>query len=133
MKHFYLYTNEIFNSELLICVGLNTDQIVKRLPKYLTKDAVKVFQDRVNIECIRSQIEEKYVNGFLVSFIKDGIAFYFLWFREFKDNWESFDLLNHEIVHYRQMQFEERGIKNEIEFEAYFQQSVCRSLRKLLP
>jgi len=131
-KHFYLYHNEIFDSELLICIGLRADRIVKRLPKYISKKAVEIFKDKDNIDFLESEITQNHITGIFVRFKKDGISYFFMWLREFKNNWECLDWLNHEIVHYRQMLFEEKKIEGEPEFEAYFQQSVFRSLRKLL-
>jgi len=129
LKHFYIYTNEIFDSDLLICVGLNTEQIIKKLPN-ISKLSKKAFKD--NIEYIANGINEPHVDGFVVSLRENGLSYFFMWLRDWKYDWTHFDLLNHEIVHYRQMLFEEKGIKDEMEFEAYFQKSVFRSLRKLL-
>ena len=56
----------------------------------------------------------------------------FEWLKNFKNSWQELDILNHEIVHYRQYQFSDKQIINENEFEAYFEESVFRSIRRLL-
>lgn len=55
-----------------------------------------------------------------------------LYLEEWKGDDNISGLLNHEIVHYRQELFSSREIKNESEFEAYFQQNTWLRLKRIL-
>ena len=130
MKKIFIYTNEIFNSELLVAVEANENDLIKWAGKNGTKDLKEILKTQENINLIEDRIKKN--SGIMFCFTKDNKNFFLMWLKAWRNNWEDLDVLNHEIVHYRQFIFENKNINNEIEFEAYFQESVCRELRRKL-
>ena len=130
MKKIFIYTNEIFNSELLVAVEANENDLIKWAGKNGTKDLKEILKTKENINLIEEEIKKN--SGVMFCFEKDNKFFFLMWLKTWRNNWEDLDTLNHEIVHYRQFIFEKKNINNEIEFEAYFQESVYRELRRKL-
>ena len=130
MKKIFVYECGIFNSQLLIVVGKKAKDI-----KEWAKKSPKLFKECLDNKEIYGKLEEA-INtnpGFLFTFYDSKKTnYYILYLEDFEDTWKWLDILNHEIVHYRQYQFSERKIEDEKEFEAYFQENVFREVRKLL-
>jgi 3-methyladenine DNA glycosylase AlkD len=129
MKGIFIYRNDIFNEELLICVGVTAEEI-KRWSERNSKILKKIYKDGEILKATKDNIESS--TGFVQFFIMDGFKYYILWLKNYNNNWEWIDVLNHEVVHYRQELFKERGISDEREFEAYLHESIFRELRILL-
>ncbi len=129
MKKIIVYTNEIFDGDVLVCVGVTAEQIKKWADKN-SKNLKEIFKIKNNFDIIKENIIGN--NGFVVVFVKNGISFYLLWLKDYKNSWKEIDTLNHEVVHLRQAMFESKKIINEREFEAYFQESTLRGIRKKL-
>jgi len=128
MKKIFIYNIEIFDSQILVAVGVTAKQV----DKWLKKNGLKSIKNVMNKEITNRFIEASKNDGF-VQFITNGdITFYILWLKDFKWEMTLLDILNHEIVHLRQFMFADKNIENELEFEAYFQESVFRELRKKL-
>jgi hypothetical protein len=125
----FIYTNAIFQSELLVCVGSDLKQVKKWADKN-SKNIKAVFKNEHNVKIFETGIKNN--NGFVAELKINDLPFYILWLREWKDDWLHLDTLNHEIVHYKQYQFYYKRVIDENEFEAYFQESTFRELRKLL-
>ena len=70
--------------------------------------------------------------AFTMTYTGENKSINLLWLKDFKANNSYFDLLNHEVTHLRQFIFEKRGIKDEVEFEAYFHESIYRVLKQKL-
>jgi hypothetical protein len=131
MKKIFVFDNEIFDSELLVCVGVKLKD-VENWAKKNSNNLTDILKVKENRKLIDDRFFCKSEKGCLIKFEKDGLSFYILYLRDFKNTWADLDCLNHEIVHYKQFQWQDRNINNEIEFEAYFQENVFRQLRKKL-
>jgi len=130
MSKIFIYDNEIFNAQLLVCVSVSAKQIKAWADKNSKKYLKKILETKTNIELLEKAVETN--NGSIMLFKKNNSNYYILWLKNFKNSWQELDILNHEIVHYRQYQFSDKQIINENEFEAYFEESVFRSIRRLL-
>ncbi len=111
-KTIFVYKCPLFETEVLICIGsslLKEKTIVKEL-----ENSIKSYSGCVNC------------------FGRGKSNYYLIWLENFVNNWYWLDILNHEIVHLRQFLFENKGIKDEFECEAYFQEKVFRNLRQIL-
>jgi hypothetical protein len=121
----------ITSSDLLICVGVKKGkQIADWLNKYGTKEAKKLLTPEIIKELDESLTGK--LNAFLYVLEQEDANFYFICLKEFKNKWECFETLLHEIIHYKQFQWRDMRIRDEIEFEAYFVEHCFRSLRKEL-
>jgi len=127
-KTIFVHTIEIFSQQILICVGLRAEEIKKWADKN-SKNLKEILQTDDNFKKLQ---EISLASGFVVKFSKDGLSYYILWLKEYENHWDHLDVLNHEIVHLRQFTFLGKNIENEIEFEAYFQESVFKSIRTAL-
>jgi len=126
MKKIFVHKIEVFNSEILICVGVNFKDVVKWADKN-SKNLKAICKEKDNQKIIEEYSSNSL--GFVTTFVKDNQDFYFVWLKDYKNEWDYLDVLNHEITHLRQFLFGNKGIKNEIEFEAYFQENTFRQLR----
>jgi len=129
MKKIFVYTIEVFGLQILVAVGATAEQIKKWADKN-SKELKEIYKIKENFENTEQAIEKN--SGFVQVFTKDNIQFYFLWLQEYKNTWCRLDVLNHEVVHLRQFIFDNKKIINEVEFEAYFQESMFREIRKRL-
>lgn len=128
MKKIFVHDIEIFDLELLVCVGVRRKDILSWAKKN-SEPTKKIFEDK-----IMDDFDDFTKNSGFVKIYEDnnGVFFYILWLKEWENSWDSLDILNHEITHLRQFSFEHKNIENEIEFEAYFQENVFRTLRQRL-
>jgi hypothetical protein len=122
---------EIFDAEMVVCVGIKSGNNLATWLKKFGVKKVKNLLSKENIAEIDSIIAKRY-EGFIYRVTKDKENYYFLYLRDFKNSWQSFDVLLHELVHYKQLQWENKRIKDEFEFEAYFVESCYRVLRRKL-
>ena len=123
-----VYTNEIFNSELLVCVSSSVKQIKQWANKNST-NLKEMFKNKDNLKILEENIKKQ--NGFVIYFTKEKKRYLILWLEHFNNTWDDLDVLNHELVHYKQFLFEDKKIDG-IEFEAYFIESTFRSIRRML-
>jgi len=130
MKKIFVYNVAIFNTDLLVCVGVTINQIKKWIFKNAIKELKNKFRDKKMIEELDGLIKDN--KGFVYLIGDKKKRFYFLYLTDFTNTWSDMDVLNHEIVHIKQAIFENRHTENETEFEAYFVESTFRELRKKL-
>lgn len=129
MKKIFVYKSEIVNSDILICIGVN----LKDIKKWADKKGTKEFRQMIKENGLRKFDKAMEKNaGFVHNIVNGKKSFYILWMENFTNRWESFEILLHEIVHFKQFQFINKAVDNEIEFEAYFIESTFRELRRLL-
>jgi len=126
-KTIFTHTVEIFDSELLVCVGCDSNDISNFIKSNGGKEFKEVFDDEVKKD-LQTAIEGN--AGLVYKIERDKICWYILWLKQYQHTWENILVLTHEIIHYKQFQFEKKGIKNEIEFEAYFIESCLDTISK---
>ncbi|MFA6991930.1 MAG: hypothetical protein WC269_01455 [Candidatus Gracilibacteria bacterium] len=127
MKKIFIYDNDILNAQLLVCVGVSAKEIKKWADKN-SKNLKEIYKRKENVESTENAIKDN--DGFVQYFTKDDKKFYLLWLKDFGNQWPYCEILLHEIVHFKQYQFANRNINNELEFESYFIESVFRELRR---
>ena len=130
MKTIFVYDCKIINSELLVVVSKTAKEIKKWVEKRGSKGIKNVFKDNECLNDFKEAIKKH--PAFVIAFKNKDILYYILYLEKWENNWEWINILNHEIVHYKQYQFKDRGIKNENEFEAYFIETVSSELRQIL-
>lgn len=124
---------DIFGTDLLVGVGVKN---AKQLDAWLKKYAIKSAKNIITKEVAKDLDEalSSTLAGFLyVIENKDKYRYYFIFLKEFKFSSYHYDVLLHELIHYKQEQWKNRLIKDsEIEFEAYFIEMLFKQVRNIL-
>lgn len=129
MKKIFVHNIEIFKTDVLICVGVKIEEIKKWADKY-SKPMKFILNDKTEYKAIEELMSGSI--GMACELKKDNTPYYFMWLKEFGNNWDDINTLNHEIVHLKQFLFKNKGINDEIECEAYFQETTFDVLRRKL-
>jgi hypothetical protein len=127
MRKIFVYNSSIFQQEILIVI----DTPYKKLKDWIIKKAEKPLVDLFKEDEIKEQFNISY-DGAVHHFNTNGNDYYIFNFRNFKDAWNKYELLLHEIVHLKQYFFRNRSVEDEDEFEAYFIQNTFREIRQLI-
>ena len=122
-KHFITACGT-YPNQILISVG----GTYKEMVDYLVKEKIDItdFQEfKEHIENFTGKGDK----GFEMMNEKGQILLYL---KEFKDNWETYEVLLHEVCHIVQDLFDQRGMVGEKEAFAYELEYLFRNIRKLL-
>lgn len=126
-KAIFVHNVEIFDSDLLVCVGCDSNDISDFIKSKGGKEFKKVFDDEIKKD-LQNAIEGN--AGLVFKIERDKIHWYILWLKQYQHTWDDILVLTHELIHYKQFQFEKKLIRNEIEFEAYFIESCLDTISK---
>jgi hypothetical protein len=130
MKKIFIYKIEIFGDEIVFCVGVKAKDVSEWLKKNNgKKNIIKLFNRKETIEEFDELSKSP---GFVREYDEPDVHLCLVYLKDYNFMEDELDILNHEIVHLRQFLFKHKDIKEEIEFEAYFQQNVFRELRHKL-
>jgi hypothetical protein len=123
------YISEIFDLDVLVCI----DAKAKDIKKWAEKNGSKEFNQFLKQNKLDNfDISTEKNSGFLMKAVGNK-NFYFLWLKDFENNWKDIEVLLHEIVHLKQYTWDDKLIGlSEVEFEAYFIESTFRGLRRRL-
>jgi len=122
------YNIDIFDLQLLVCVGSNENDI----KKWADKNGTKEFKILVK-QGLPMFNDNTHNSGFVYRTTdKNGLSYYILWLKKHDNSWECLDTLLHEIIHIKQEKFKACLIEDEREFEAYFVEYLFRVLRREL-
>lgn len=127
MKTIFTYRDNIFNTDLVVIVGVGE----KRLLNYAKKNFNEKSYTCI-AECKDVIIDSIGDGGTFLTLEKDGFIMHVLILDDWVNDYASIDLLIHEITHYKQAMFGDRGVEKEHEFEVYFIQSTFRQIREKL-
>jgi len=134
-KKIFLEPIAIFNSEIIVCVGATFKNFEEWINKTkLSKSFKKDYKDiKPQIEKGFKILKETSLGCMICLKNKEGICYFLLLLRTWGFEMSSYDVLLHEVIHYKQFQWEAKTIgAEEIEFEAYFIENVFLQLRNSL-
>lgn len=123
----FVQDTEIFGDELLVCIGLNTQEIFQNIRKK------RLGKDKLSKEFIAWM---EYNKGAWESHEgKDGFTlsnnnFMVLTVYTVEDSWEFWETLMHEIHHVVFMIIKRKNLYTEMEAQAYLFEYLFRSIRR---
>jgi hypothetical protein len=124
LKYTFTQFCETFEIEIVCFIGLDYEDILKEVNKKLYNNEFK--------ECIKKDgTLEKYIEkdlGFFTHYKDKG--FMTLWMKEYKDEWDFYEILLHELHHGVHIISESRGFMDEMEAKAYLFQYLFREIRR---
>ena len=127
-KYAFILDLEIPPQQVLVSIGMNHKEVVKYISKK-TKDESKIQIIRDEKE-IYDDLTYGKVHGFVAQDETNGALI--LGVREFDDNWDYWDILNHEVSHLVDIMLTQKGAGLETEFRAYSHEYIFRKIRQEL-
>jgi hypothetical protein len=119
-KYHYKQNWGTYLNDTLVFVGYNANEVIKLLDKW---EKTEYFISKINEELFNN-------NRGVVIFDNNRTL---LWLKEFKDDWEFYEVLIHESHHLIfNVLGECRMMKDEIEAQAYQQEYLFREIRQKL-
>lgn len=120
---------KIVRTQVLVCVGVTKNYLhnwAKR--KKITKEAKEIIKQ------IPDEVFDLKRGGYTFSMVNKerDEKFFIIFLADYKNYWDYAETLLHEIVHLKQSIFEWRDIRDELEFEAYFIETVFNQIRTAL-
>lgn len=131
-KQIFTYEIDIFGDDpILICVGVDGDETMK----FIEKKNPDIYKKRFkNDDWLKDALNDNTCEAKTIYMQdNDGTKTLAVHIHEWENNWKSWDLLLHELVHLKQYLWKIKGVTiNEEEFEAYFIVWIFTDLRRIL-
>jgi hypothetical protein len=118
----FIQDHGIFPSEMLVCVGLSKQEIIRQAKKLkCLKDYIVFLQDMSAAPGISPRAWFYYKGGK-----------YCLVLLKYEDTWSFWELLLHELVHVADVVSEDGAFTDEMEARAYFVEHMFHHIRRKL-
>lgn len=123
MKKIFIQDWGTYSNETLVCINVSFDEIVKWTIKNKYKVPVLIQEPEETRECIKE------APGFVV-IGSDHTSL--LWMKEFRDKWEFYETLMHEVHHLVHGIFSHKRMLHEKDANAYQFEYLFREIRRKL-
>ena len=129
IKKAYIQEWGTYSNDTLVCVGMNYQDILSRLKKIKAK-ALIVKNFEKSKETIEQRITGEKNTGFVYWDAETNITL--LWFPDWKNDWEHWGCLVHEISHLINFWGNQKSMGHEDEAKAYQFEYLFKEIRRKL-